>query len=416
MALELNWVGEPDYPRVAQTRFRCYSPSGSLRQKFEDSVRLDGRQKPGDFLLATRDGIDVGTATSLSLNIWLRGARLPCQGVAYVGTIKTGRRGGSTQGEKGVASAVMIEMLRMARERGDALSALMPFRGSFYEHFGYGNAESRAEWTVATPLLPRGGFDGYRFFDPATDHAKILQLRQREAAQGQCDVETDDAAWKNWQRSWDAGLGFVDQPIPGGPVEAYCYALEERGTSLTAPPATLNVEDWGVASPDALRRMLHFFASLKDQYGFIRIQLPSHLPLNRLLRESQIPHRQADHAFASARPFTRMQIRLLDHRRVLEAMTLATTAHGKANVTVGECEGTQSRLAIDFDGSKLTVKPATGPADVEVSDVLWASIVSGDLRASAARDLGLIRATSAEAIALLDAFSAGPAPFCQEYF
>lgn len=414
MALELKWVGEPDYARVGQVRFQCYSASNGLRDRFMESVTIDKRQRAGDFLLATRDGVDVGTATAISINMWLRGGRFPCQGVAYVGTIKTHRRGGAGT-ERGIASAVMFETIRKARERGEVVSALMPFRASFYEHFGYGNAETRVEWTVPTAILPRGPFDGWRFYEKA-DNAKILALRAIEAKRGQADVETDEAALLNFQRSWDAGLAYVDQPTPGGPIEAYCYTVEERGVGLAAGHATLIVDDWGATSIDALRRMFHFLASLKDQYGVIRIQLPSDLPLHRMLRESQIPHRQVDHPYGVQRPFTRMQVRVLDHKAVLEGMTLHAIRNGRLNVTIGECDGTPSRLSVEFTDGRLSVKPATGEADVELSDVLWASIVTGDLRASTAREMGLIRATSNDAIALLDTFAAGPAPFCQEYF
>ena len=42
------------------------------------------------------DGAEaVGTTTSISFNTWVRGSRLPAQGVAWVGTIRTRRRGGS---------------------------------------------------------------------------------------------------------------------------------------------------------------------------------------------------------------------------------------------------------------------------------------------------------------------------------
>ena len=49
----------------------------------------DARAKPGDFLIAERNGLDVGTSTSLSLKMCIRGGCVPCQGVAYVGTVKT---------------------------------------------------------------------------------------------------------------------------------------------------------------------------------------------------------------------------------------------------------------------------------------------------------------------------------------
>ena len=89
MALELQWVGEDAIDRVAEVRMRCFGSALKDRDKYKESARLGLQQKPREFLLATLDGEDVGTVTSLAYTMWMRGAPIPCQGVAYVGTIKT---------------------------------------------------------------------------------------------------------------------------------------------------------------------------------------------------------------------------------------------------------------------------------------------------------------------------------------
>src|SRR5947207_1217363 len=136
MPLSMRWIGPSDYDRLARTRLLCYGSAMKDLATFREKIELDARAQAGDFLLAERDGMAVGTSTSLSMTLWARGAAVPCQGVAYVGTIKTHRRGGSG-GEKGIATQLMQESLRIARERKQVVSALMPFRASFYEHFGY---------------------------------------------------------------------------------------------------------------------------------------------------------------------------------------------------------------------------------------------------------------------------------------
>lgn len=411
MGLNLRWVGESDYDRVALTRMRCYAPQADLLEHYQRGIREDRRGRPGDFLLAERDGEAVGTSTALSLKIWMRGGCLPCQGVAFVGTIKTARRLGRGE-EAGVATQLMRETLNKAREREEAVSALMPFRASYYEHFGYGNAERRVDWTVPLGLLPKGDFEGFRFHAPE-DRPAMLAARQRECEAGHCDIETSPEAFDYWsQHYWPEGMTAVDAGVGG--VHGWVYFKDQREGAA----ATLVVPDWSADSPAAFRRILHFLGSLKDQYSFVRITLPGDLPLNRLLKESQIPHRQVDHPVASAKPYTRMQIRILDHRRTLEAMRLPAWARGKVTVAVRECEGHASRFTLDVADGRATVTPATHTAaDLEVSDVLWASLVSGDLPARQAATLGLLpAATPRAAVELLEAFSFGPAPFCQEYF
>ena len=41
-----------------------------------------------------------------------------------------------------------------------------------------------------------------------------------------------------------------------------------------------------------------------------------------MLRESQLPHRAVEHAVPRLQTITRMQVRVLDHKRFLEALRL----------------------------------------------------------------------------------------------
>src|SRR5215218_7713321 len=110
--LTLRWVGEEERERVAETRMRCFAPSANLIEKYRDSVRLDLAAQPRHFLLAELDGEAVGSATSLDMTMWVRGTALPCQGVAFVGTVKTHRRIKDGPA-KGIATQLMNEVLRL---------------------------------------------------------------------------------------------------------------------------------------------------------------------------------------------------------------------------------------------------------------------------------------------------------------
>src|SRR5665213_2323719 len=98
--LSLRWVGEDVLDRVAQTRMLCYRYTPKDLAHLKEGVRSDTRAQPGDFLLAERAGAVVGTATSLSMTMYLRGAAMSCQGVAWVGAVKTERRKSSPTGIK----------------------------------------------------------------------------------------------------------------------------------------------------------------------------------------------------------------------------------------------------------------------------------------------------------------------------
>jgi predicted acetyltransferase len=413
MALTMHWIGESEYDRLAAVRVQCYAPGMSAMGKYRDGIIGDLRGKSGDYLIASRGGLDVGTATSLSLKMWMRGECVACQGVAYVGTVKTHRRGGS-KGERGIASQIMVETLHKARERGDVVSALMPFRASFYAHFGYGLAEKRTEWYLPMNVLPGGDFDGFRFAQPS-DHSAIADLRQRENVRGQCNIERSAEGWQAYRKLLmprNDGMEVVDRPNSNGPVLSWMYFVETKENDKTY----LRTLDQSWDSIEALKRQLYFLASLKDQYTGAYIQLPGDLQLNRLLKEDQIPHRPVEHPSAKMKPYTRMQIRVLDHKRLLESMHLPAETKGRVNVAVKECEDTISAFQMDISEGRIAVSPAHGSADLECTDVMWASLVSGDISATDAANLGLIKVTSSQSMRVLNAFAEGPAPFCQEYF
>jgi predicted acetyltransferase len=410
MPLQLKWIGEQDLDRVAQTRMLCYAHSGGELEGLRKRARENPAAKPGDFLIAEQNGTPVGTTTSLSMTMWVRGAALPCQGVAWVGTIKTHRR--RTESGDGVATQLMRETLRKAREREQVVSALMPFRGSFYEHFGYGFVERRNEWTLPLAVLPHGGFEGIRFYETG-DLDELVRLRQRVAERGQCDIERPRDLWQ-YQLSIRSEVGFVmvDRPSATGTIRGFlAFEHEQVGTKNFLRVTQINYED-----PAGLMRQLHFLASLRDQYLAAIVTLPADLPLNWLLRETQVPHRHVNHAHAELRQDTRLQLRVLDHKRFIEAMKLPRTAHGKVVIAVQETEGYESRFQIELSEGRASVTRSSASPEFTCKDRVWAAIATGDLPAARAVELGLADAPDSDATHLLNVFVGGPTPFTHESF
>jgi predicted acetyltransferase len=406
MSISLRWVGEDELDRVALTRLRCYSKSAGELEAFKLRVRGDPRTKAGDYLLAEIDGQAVGTATHVTFTMWVRGGSMPCQGVAWVGAIKTMRRRG-TAGSPGVASAVMWEMLRHARERGDVVSALMPFRASYYEHFGYGVVERRCDWTVPVAALPSGPFETIRFFEPA-DFSARADCLARVNRTGQCAIERSLEFWKKVDEAALEGLSVVDRG-GDGVVRGAMNLMHQQADGKDL----LRVSECIYEDAAAFRRQLHFLSSLKDQYGAVLLTLPADVPLNRMINESQIPHRPVNHPVSRCHLYTRMQLRVLDHARFLEAIHVPAAASGKAIVAVRESEGHESRFAVEIDGGRVRCKPSEASAELTCSDKTWAAIGCGDMKASDALRFGLSEGSSAP---ILDELAAGPVPFAHEYF
>ncbi|MBC8105555.1 MAG: GNAT family N-acetyltransferase [Anaerolineae bacterium] len=407
MSLNLRWVEDAERDRVAETRLRCYAAGTKDLDRYRDMIHNDGRPTTGDFLLAERDGEAIGTTTSLSMTIWVRGAALPCQGVAWVGTVRTARR----QAGAGVASKLMIETVKRAREREQVVSALMPFRASFYEHFGYGVVENRVEWNVPLTLLPSGCSESMRFFTEA-DQQALVECRQRQTEQGQCDIETLPGVWPYVRKFSENNFEIVDRPDPKGPVRGW-MRVEDQAKDAKR---NVYVDDMVYDSMDALREQLKFLGGLRDQYSAAIITLPTDIPLNLLLRETQVPHRIVEHATPATKLYSRMQVRVLDHVRFFEKLNLPARSRGGATVAIRETEGHVARLKIEMEGGRAVARSSDASPDIECRDIEWAMLACGAVPATTLAKLGLITVNRPGVLEVLDELSVGPAPFCGEYF
>lgn len=417
MGLTHRWTGRNEAEVLGWLRLHCYGGHSADYPRYLASVTDDDRARDGQFLIVERDGRPVGTATSVDLTLHLRAAALPCHGVAYVGTIRTERRKGRRGGERGVASEVMWRTIERGRERGDAVSALMPFRASFYEHFGYGVVEQHARWSL--PMAVLAGVDTPNDFRPfQLDHLPQLQrLRQRVVRRGACDLERTPGVWNNLLKSVEGAGGgflFVDQtPTADGelPVRAWVQLVTDQDAGVPV----VRVADYGVDDAAAFRGLLSLLGSLRDQYARAVVTTPVDWPVARLLAESQIPHRPVSHATASLTCYTRMMLRILDHRRVLESMVWPGGTRGSVVVAVLESEGHDSRFRVEVSHGRATVSATTAAsADVAMPDRVWAAVVAGDLKLRDALTWGLAEGDDRDDV--LGALFGGPRPFTWEYF
>jgi predicted acetyltransferase len=409
MALSLRWVGTSELDRVALTRARSSAPSTGDFEAYRKRLLDDPRPGPGDYLLAEDGAEAVGTTTVLPLQMWVRGAPVSCQGVAWVGTIRTRRRRG-LEDDRGIASHLMQEVIRTAREREQVLSALMPFRVSFYEHFGYGVVERRGEWSVPLAVLPTGPFDGIRYGE-VSDRAGVAACHQRSVERGQCDASRDGARWEQIN-ALTHGFEIVDRPLADGPVRGQIYysQISRDGKDI------LQIQSQMWDDLAAFRRQLHFLASLKDQYHAVEFVLPTDFPLNWLLKERQLPHRLVNHPAPEFKAHTRMQVRVLDHVRLLGTMRYPQAVKGEVVIAVKETEGHVSRFSVEIRKGRGVAKASDRTADMECDEKTWAALVLGELPIRTAVEWGLVKVREEKVVEMMKCFGEGPVPFCNEYF
>src|SRR5205814_305319 len=99
------------------------------------------------------------------------------------------------------------------------------------------------------------------------------------------------AMWQFKLGQSEDGFVIVDRPQPDAPVRGWLHLRHshESGKDL------LRIPEIGYEDVPSLLRLLYFLASLRDQYLTATLTLPAELPLARLLRETQLPHRPVNH-------------------------------------------------------------------------------------------------------------------------
>ncbi len=98
-------------------------------------------------LVAELDGAAVADLSAVRMRQNVRGAVYPMAGLAGLATLPQVRR-------RGFARALITQMLGLMRESGHVVSALYPFRPSFYERFGYVGLPQARTVTSRRPARP----------------------------------------------------------------------------------------------------------------------------------------------------------------------------------------------------------------------------------------------------------------------
>lgn len=214
-------------------------------------------------LVAEEDGVAVADASAIPMRQNVRGCVYPMAGIAGVATLPLARR-------RGYARALVTRLLGQMRDEGHVVSALYPFRPSFYERFGYVGLPRTRTVTFSPECLADllgaelpgevtceragTGYPAYRDFT-----LKLISERHGFAVL----PEYRTSALKDADDRW-----VVMAHADGQPVGATAYRITGFAGVLTA-------DDMLTASPLGRALLLQFFARHIDQVREVEVQVPA---------------------------------------------------------------------------------------------------------------------------------------------
>lgn len=338
---------------------------------------------------------------------WISGEAMPCAGVGTVTIAPTHRK-------RGLAAELMTMALRAARERGDIVSALYPFRTSFYRKLGYGNADEALQYQVPPEVLP-----------DSEERLRVELLQSDESRAEALRLFNDWAATQTGQmvreaRVWDHLCTMPDRGLVGyraasGALEG--YALVFYRADLPPQNRFLEVEELVWTSTAARRGLYAWLASLGDQWQQILIRA---LPSQRLgdwIREPRLPWGAAP-TWSLWNPAATLlmgtMFRLVDVEGALARRRIATTISLSFTVqlrdtAIAENDGAW-RVTMEAGRVRLE-RSAAGDADLSLDVSTLSRLFIASLPATAALEARLLECSRPELLPALDTALALPEPW-----
>lgn len=353
-----------------------------------------------EILWVGEDGGRVVASCQLHrISHYVSGVEIPTMGLGTVAIAPTHR-------QRGLAGRMVSEALAAARERGDVLSSLYPFRASFYARLGYGLCGDAHQYHLAPRDLP------------ASEERASVEMIAGEGAERELAAFYD--AWartqtgqlKRGERLWRSLLDAQDRLVVGyrahGSLEG--FALASYPTDMPPAERYLSVDEIAWSTPRARRGLYGWLASMGDQWRSLALRaLPEHR-LEDWLREPRLarpgPPPQWGLWFPSALLLRGPMFRIL---RFDEAWRLRRS-EPEVRLTV-EIEVHDEQLAMNegtrriaIENGVVEVLPGGGAADLRIEGGISAlsRLYMGSLRSSDAVESGLLTADRPERLEALD--------------
>lgn len=253
------------------------------------------------------DGRLAGALRTYRLQMHFWGRALPTMGLAGVAVAPDFRR-------RGIGRRMCLASMIMARERGDALCALFPFRTSFYRELGFALVGELHRYRFpAADLATYPGWDRV-VRAPETGASEARKLYARVAASSNGMLERTERMWTFLDVD---GTHLYLHLDPRGQPTGYVVV---RGRGGPADAARLRVKELIALDREAYLGLLGWLSVQRDQWGTIVYDA---LPGEAFHRRLAHPRTRGSGAgrglwFHSAALLRGPMLRLLDPAAVLD--------------------------------------------------------------------------------------------------
>jgi predicted acetyltransferase len=381
--LAIRAASRADIRAVAELWAHAFPGKRTLVERMHALERNAGYGGIDDTVVAHVDGRLAAALKMYRLTQHLAGAALPMMGLAAVAVAPWARR-------RGHGRTLCRWAVRAARERGDVLSALYPFKPAFYRSLGWGTAGELHTYVFAPEaLVPTKEQRTVRLADPE-DEPAIAACYERVARASNGLIARTEGIWR---QHLDAPGSHVfvyeDGPLNG-------YVRVRYGRSRSPEHRPLFVDELIAETDAACDALLGWLSRQRELWRRIHYDAtPDEQFAHRLVDPRTPGFRGARRLWThSARVIRGPMVRVLDVATALErrrawgaAPTLALTLE----VRDPELPENDGPFRVEHDAGCVSVAPgrADAPNFLRIGAPTFAQIYCGELGVLDARRLGL---------------------------
>jgi predicted acetyltransferase len=385
MAFTFRTAREADLDRLLEVHTSAFpDPRGR-----EARVRNFTRNPLGrfeDLCVAEDAGAIVAHAFLFPLEAWFGGVRVRVAGIASIGVAPEARG-------RGVGSAMLEHLCRMAAARGDAVAVLYAFRQGFYARAGFATASSYRRLRLHPASIARRAQAELRArAATGADRGAMEACWEHAAKRRTGSLVRGERAWEN-RLANERRVWLVVEGAQG--VEGYvAWSLVQ-----SEPHAqTVLVVDEMAARTDAAERSLWaVVGAQRDQVSEVRVDVASDDPIDRAVvdaDEGRFGDAQVEHVLGevAAGPMVSML-----------AVEAGLSARGWAadGSVVLEVQG--QRYGLNVKDGRAAVEPSRDEPDLTLDRRALSAIAYGALGVADAARLGMLAPRDEEALARADA-------------